>query len=216
MTVSVLPFPEEAAALGPDGELSMASGGIVPSVYEGARSIRAYHLNAIPGFLQVPGYAEAVQRTWAAILHPGAAATPHAATGGAISVLDALTLKGVNRILALGAAVLAEGKTVDLILEAAALRCGFGDEDIMRAQRAKIATVTELLPGVRVRVIPEGVRHLALSSGFQLIDDTDAYMETAYAELHVTGAREIAYFKRLFTLLEAQAVPFSEYMRGQL
>lgn len=199
MTITVSPFTAEISSQGSQG---MPEGAHQASLYEAAQSIRAYTVNIIPGFLQAREYAAAVQRGWAQLLHPEASARD----------LNDLTVKGTSRILSLETAALAEGKSVDVILEAAALRSGFAGEGVMRAQLAKIAVITESLPGVRVRVIPEGIRTgIASPSGFEIIDDAGVYVEVPHAELHVTDPGEVAHFERLFSLLAVQSVPFGQY-----
>jgi hypothetical protein len=103
------------------------------------------------------------------------------------------------------------------ILGEGALARVVGDESIMQAQIAHI-TKTAKLPNVDVRVLPFSLgAHAAMTGAFRILDFDDAddpdvvYLESHVGALYLEEPPELLEYRRIFDLLQRDAVPLAEF-----
>lgn len=159
-------------------------------LYERTRLFRVYCSTVVPGFLQTPGYAEALMSAITAF------------QGTPDDVGDAVRARmDRNRILR------AAGHHFTMLIEESVLRYRLGDAEVMAAQLGQLLTVTAL-PNVSLGVIPFSApaREMWTLEAFTVFDDARVHVELLSAQVTVTVPSEIVLYLRAFERLATLAV----------
>lgn len=171
-----------------------ATGAKVPqkrslSLYEKTTAFRIYHPTVVWGTLQTAGYATAAFR----------------------QVVDFLQIPDdTDEAVALRLRrqhYLYQGdRRFSVILGEQALYTDFGGPDVMRGQLDRLLAVMSL-PRLSLGIIPRRAQQLIWPGNpFSMFDDRLVVVETYSAELAVTQPREIALYRRAFSMLRQSAV----------
>ena len=159
-------------------------------LYERTRVFKIYCSTVIPGFLQTPGYANALMSAITAF------------QGTPDDVEEAVSARmGRNRLLH------AVGHRFTMIIEESVLRYRLGDSEIMAAQLGHLLTAIAL-PSVSLGVIPfsAGGRPMWTLEAFTIFDDARVHVELLSAQVTVTAPSEITLYARAFDKLAELAV----------
>jgi transcriptional regulator with XRE-family HTH domain len=158
-------------------------------LYERTLLFRVYETTFIPGLLNTAGYAGAMLRFWAALMHlPANVETAVAARMNRQSVL----YTGNRRFL--------------FILEEQALHTQVGGADVMAGQLSRLLAFMSL-PAVSLGIIPSaGQRHSLTQGSFWLFDESRVQVETVSAGLDITQPTEIHLYAQVFEYLQRSAV----------
>jgi transcriptional regulator with XRE-family HTH domain len=159
-------------------------------LYERTRQFKAYCSAVVPGFLQTPGYADALL----------SAITAFRGTPDDVAAAVAARMNR-NRILQSG------NHRFALLLEESVLRHRIGGTDIMAAQLGYLLTAIEL-PSVTFGVIPFSARDRPVwpLESFTVFDDERVHVELLAAQVTVTAPSEITLYVRAFETLTGMAV----------
>lgn len=160
------------------------------TLYERTRFFKVYMSTVIPGFLQTPGYAQALM----------SAITEFQQTPDDVEQAVAARIKR-NRILD------SEGHRFVMLLEESVLRYRIGAPDVMSAQLGHLLGCTAL-PNVRIGIIPlaADARSMWTLEAFTVFDDTRVHVETLTAQVTVTAPGEVIVYLRAFDQLARLAV----------
>jgi transcriptional regulator with XRE-family HTH domain len=160
------------------------------TLYERTRFFKVYMSTVIPGFLQTPGYAQALM----------SAITEFQQTPDDVEQAVAARMKR-NRIVS------SEGHRFVMLLEESVLRYRIGDADVMSAQLGHLLSCTAL-PSVRIGIIPfaADARPMWTLEAFTVFDDTRVHVETLTAQVTVTAPGEVIVYLRAFDQLARLAV----------
>ena len=159
-------------------------------LYERTRVFKVYCSTVIPGFLQTPGYANALL----------AAIT---AFRGTPDDVDEAVRARMNRNRLLHAA----GHQFTMIIEESVLRYRLGDSETMAAQLGHLLSAIAL-PQVSLGVIPFSAsgRPMWTLEAFTVFDDARVHVELLSAQVTVTAPSEITLYARAFDKLAELAV----------
>ena len=144
----------------------------------------------MPGFVQTPGYANALMSTITDFQQ-----TPD-------DVDDAVRARiSRNRILA------SEERRFTMLLEESVLRYQVGDKGTMTAQLGYLLSCTAM-PNVRIGIIPFSAesRSMWTLESFNVFDDARVHVETLTAVVTVTVPGEVVVYLRAFDRLASLAV----------
>jgi len=160
------------------------------TLYERTRFFKVYMSTVIPGFLQTPGYAQALM----------SAITEFQQTPDDVELAVAARMKR-NRIVS------SEGHRFVMLLEESVLRYRIGGPDVMSAQLGHLLSCTAL-PNVRIGIIPfaADARPMWTLEAFTVFDDTRVHVETLTAQVTVTAPGEVIVYLRAFDQLARLAV----------
>jgi len=159
-------------------------------LYERTRVFKAYCSAVVPGFLQTPGYAEALLSAIAAF------------RGTPDDVAEAVAARvSRNRILGSG------NHRFALLVEESVLRYRLGGPEVMAAQLGHLLEAAEL-PSMSLGVIPFEAcgRPVWPLESFTVFDDERVHVELLSAQVTVTAPSEITLYVRAFEKLGALAV----------
>ena len=159
-------------------------------LYERTRFFKAYCSAVVPGFLQTPGYAEALLSAISTFRD-----TPD-------DVDEAVAARmSRNRMLGSGSQRFA------LLVEETVLRYRLGTADVMAAQLGHLLEATEL-PATSFGVIPFIAHRKPLwpLESFTVFDDERVHVELLSAQVTVTAPSEITLYVRAFEKLAGLAV----------
>jgi len=159
-------------------------------LYERTRMFKVYCSTLIPGFLQTPGYADALMSAITAF------------RGTPDDVEDAVRAR-MNRNRLLHAA----GHRFTMLVEESVLRHRLGDSEVMAAQFGHLLSVMAL-PSVSLGVIPFSTRERRIwpLETFIVFDDARVDVELLSALVTVTAPGEITLYARAFDKLAELAV----------
>jgi len=159
-------------------------------LYERTRVFKAYCSAVVPGFLQTPGYAEALLSAIAAF------------RGTPDDVAEAVAARvSRNRILGSG------NHRFALLVEESVLRYRLGGPEVMAAQLGHLLEAAEL-PSMSLGVIPFEAcgRPVWPLESFTVFDDERVHVELLSAQVTVTAPSEITLYVRAFEKLAELAV----------
>ncbi|MFI7533728.1 helix-turn-helix domain-containing protein [Streptosporangium sp. NPDC049376] len=159
-------------------------------LYERTKLLRVYEAIVVPGILQTVGYSRGIQ-TISAMLHD----LPMEGVEGAVQAR-----LGKQRFLTGGTAHM-----YSFVIEAAVLTYAYGDMDAMNEQFDFLSRVTRL-PNVAFGIIPPGFRKIWGGECFYMFDSGLVRSEMWSGRFQTTRAEDLAYFMKVFTLLQGQAV----------
>ncbi len=159
-------------------------------LYERTRVFKVYCSTVIPGFLQTPGYADALM----------SAITTFQSTPDDVG--EAVRAR-INRNRLLHAA----GHRFAMLVEESVLRYRLGDAEIMAAQLGHLLSVMAL-PSVSLGVIPFSAtgRQMWTLEAFTVFDDARVHVELLSAQVTVTAPGEITLYVRAFEKLAELAI----------
>jgi len=159
-------------------------------LYERTRVFKVYCSTVIPGFLQIPGYADALMSAITAF------------QGTPDDVEEAVRAR-MNRNRLLHAA----GHRFTMIIEESVLRYRLGDSETMAAQLGHLLSAIAL-PSVSLGVIPFSAseRQMWTLEAFTVFDDARVHVELLSAQVTVTAPSEITLYARAFDKLAEMAV----------
>ncbi len=159
-------------------------------LYERTRVFKVYCSTVIPGFLQTPGYANALMSAITAF------------QGTPDDVEEAVGAR-MNRNRLLHAA----GHRFTMLVEESVLRYRLGDSEIMASQLGHLLSATAL-PSVSLGVIPFSAtgRQMWTLEAFTVFDDARVHVELLSAQVTVTAPSEITLYARAFDKLAELAV----------
>lgn len=160
------------------------------TLYERTRQFKVYMSTVIPGFLQTPGYAQALM----------SAITEFQQTPD--DVEEAVRARMArNRIL--GSA----GHRFTMLIEESVLRYRVGGSEVMSAQLGHLLSCTAL-PNLRIGIIPftAEARPMWTLEAFTVFDDTRVHVELLSAQVTVTVPGEVIVYLRAFDQLARLAV----------
>ena len=159
-------------------------------LYERTRVFKIYCSTVIPGFLQIPGYADALMSAITAF------------QGTPDDVEEAVRAR-MNRNRLLHAA----GHRFTMIIEESVLRYRLGDSETMAAQLGHLLSAIAL-PSVSLGVIPFSAseRQMWTLEAFTVFDDARVHVELLSAQVTVTAPSEITLYARAFDKLAEMAV----------
>ena len=159
-------------------------------LYERTRVFKVYCSTVIPGFLQTPGYANALLAAITAF------------RGTPDDVEEAVKAR-MNRNRLLHAA----GHQFTMIIEESVLRYRLGDSETMAAQLGHLLSAIAL-PQVSLGVIPFSAsgRPMWTLEAFTVFDDARVHVELLSAQVTVTAPSEITLYARAFDKLAELAV----------
>jgi transcriptional regulator with XRE-family HTH domain len=159
-------------------------------LYERTRVFKVYCSTVIPGFLQTPGYANALMSAITAF------------RGTPDDVEEAVGAR-MNRNRLLHAA----GHRFTMLVEESVLRYRLGDSEIMAAQLGHLLSAIAL-PSVSLGVIPFSAsrRQMWTLEAFTVFDDARVHVELLSAQVTVTAPSEITLYARAFDKLAELAV----------
>ena len=159
-------------------------------LYERTRVFKVYCSTVIPGFLQTPGYANALMSAITAF------------RGTPDDVEEAVKAR-MNRNRLLHAA----GHRFTMLVEESVLRYRLGDSEIMAAQLGHLLSAMAL-PSVSLGVIPFSAcgRPMWTLEAFTVFDDARIHVELLSAQVTVTAPSEITLYARAFDKLAELAV----------
>lgn len=160
------------------------------TLYERTRLFKVYMSTVVPGFLQTPGYAQALM----------SAITEFQGTPDDVELAVAARMKR-NRVVG------SEGHRFTMLLEESVLRYRIGGPDVMSAQLGLLLSCTAL-PNVRIGIIPfaADARPMWTLEAFTVFDDTRVHVETLTAQVTVTAPGEVVAYLRAFDHLARLAV----------
>jgi len=164
------------------------------TLYERTRLFKVYCSTVVPGFLQTPGYANALL----------SAITEFQGTPNDVD--EAVRARMArNRILT------SAGRHFTMLVEESVLRSRVGGTDVMTAQLGHLLAVTAL-PAVRLGVIPFTAekRPMWTVEAFTAFDDARVHVELLAAQVTVTVPGDVVVYLRAFDQLARQAVYGSE------
>ena len=159
-------------------------------LYERTRVFKVYCSTVIPGFLQIPGYADALMSAITAF------------QGTPDDVEEAVRAR-MNRNRLLHAA----GHRFTMIIEESVLWYRLGDSETMAAQLGHLLSAIAL-PSVSLGVIPFSAseRQMWTLEAFTVFDDARVHVELLSAQVTVTAPSEITLYARAFDKLAEMAV----------
>lgn len=188
--MKVIPFSGQAA----DG-IQAVRGVHTAEEYAMTDWFRAYEPSVIPGPLQSPSYAAAVQDFWAGHLRPDMDKHERSA-----SVLEAV--KGQQ-----DRARIALGRSFHAIIEEAALYNAIGGPDVLAGALNHLLEEVRDTPQLRLWVIPRGQgRDVPPQAPFWLLGRDLACGEFGRASWTEEEVPEVAAYERLFSKLQGTAV----------
>lgn len=156
-----------------------------------AELVREYQPSLVPGLLQIPGYTRAALATAPAALGVDAEQVADMAAARARRQQASL-YSGVTRF--------------QFVLGEAALRVRFGSAQLQRSQLDRLAMAAEL-DNVEVAVLPFSRPSPVLPlSGFVVVDDEIAEVETLTGEQRLTLPEDVAVYTAAFEVLRRVAV----------
>jgi transcriptional regulator with XRE-family HTH domain len=159
------------------------------TLYERTRVFKVYMSTVVPGFLQTPGYAQALM----------SAITEFQGTPDDVELAVEARMKR-NRVVG------SEAHRFTMLLEESVLRYRIGGPDVMAAQLGHLLSCTAL-PNVRIGVIPfaADARPMWTLEAFTVFDDTRVHVETLTAQVTVTAPGEVVSYLRAFDQLSRLA-----------
>jgi transcriptional regulator with XRE-family HTH domain len=157
-----------------------------------ASIIRAVDIAAVPGLLQTPDYARAI----------------FVSQSGLLEVPDDVEAS-VRARMERQRILYESGRTIEILIGAAALHHPIGSPEVMRVQRERIASAIGL-PGVRLGLLPLGQRlpHVPWH-GYWVVDDR-VFVELVTSEVQVDAPEDVAVYNRLTDRLWSVAVEHDE------
>jgi transcriptional regulator with XRE-family HTH domain len=160
------------------------------TLYEKTRLFKVYMSTVVPGFLQTPGYAQALM----------SAITEFQQTPDDVDQAVAARMKR-NRILS------SEGHRFVMLIEESVLRYRIGGPDVMSAQLGHLLSCVAL-PNARIGIIPftADARPMWTLEAFTVFDDTRVHVETLTAQVTVNAPGEVVVYLRAFDHLARLAV----------
>jgi transcriptional regulator with XRE-family HTH domain len=160
------------------------------TLYEKTRLFKVYMSTVVPGFLQTPGYAQALM----------SAITEFQQTPDDVDQAVAARMKR-NRIVS------SDGHRFVMLIEESVLRYRIGGPDVMSAQLGHLLSCIAL-PNARIGIIPFAVdaRPMWTLEAFTVFDDTRVHVETLTAQVTVTAPGEVIVYLRAFDHLARLAV----------
>ena len=194
--MKVTPFAAEAAS----GGVEDVRGEHTEDRYAEASRFRVYEPMLIPGPLQHPDYAEAVQDFWAGHLRPDDGEDQRAR-----SVAEAAAGQQRRAVRALDA-------TFEVVLEEAALRTAIGGSRVLEAALRHLLELCRDVPRLELYVIPAGQgRDVPPVAPFWILGDSLvtsslATSEVPAASLSWDDPQVIAAHEALFRQLQGRAV----------
>jgi transcriptional regulator with XRE-family HTH domain len=109
------------------------------------------------------------------------------------------------------------GRSIRVVLGAGALSLVIGSPEVMAEQREHLRQLSTK-EGVEIRVLPWTVgAHPGISGTFTILDFDDVddpavvYLESLMGARYLETQRQVAEYRRVFALLEKQAMPIEEY-----
>jgi transcriptional regulator with XRE-family HTH domain len=155
------------------------------TLYERTRLFKVYMSTVIPGFLQTPGYAQALM----------SAITAFQGTPDDVELAVAARMKR-NRVVG------SEVHRFTMLIEESVLRYRIGGPDVMSAQLGHLLSCTAL-PNVRIGIIPftADARPMWTLEAFTVFDDARVHVETLTAQVTVTAPGEVVVYLRAFDQL---------------
>jgi uncharacterized protein DUF5753 len=188
----VTPFSEEIAG----GGVEDVRGAHTLDRYQATARFAVYEPLVIPGPLQHPDYAAAVQAFWARHLKPGSSPVQRA-----ISVAEALEGHRRRAELALAAT------SLDVIIEEAALSMAIGGPGVLATQLQDLLELIRDRRSLNVAVIPAGrPREVPPLAGFWILDGELATCEVGSASLTEAEPIEVEAYERHFAWLREVAL----------
>jgi transcriptional regulator with XRE-family HTH domain len=161
--------------------------------------IREYQPALLPGLVQTPAYAKEMLSSAGGV----------ALLGAGDSEIDALVRERLERQQLL----YTPGKQIRLLIGEPALRTRFGSEDVMAGQLDRLLTIAAF-DAVEVVVLPLAQPYpLIPVSGFAVLDDALAVIETYTGQMKVEAESEIQAFTAAFEVGMSQGVPVAEFLR---
>lgn len=160
------------------------------TLYERTRQFKVYMSTVVPGFVQTPGYAQALM----------SAITEFQGTPDDVEMAVTARMKR-NRVVG------SEGHRFTMLIEESVLRYRIGGPDVMSAQLGHLLSCTAL-PNVRIGIIPfaADARPMWTLEAFTVFDDTRVHVETLTAQVTVTAPGEVVVYLRAFDHLARLAV----------
>ena len=183
-------------------------GGVVPDwfkLYVGlenaAARLQTYDGELVPGPVQTEDYTRAVYRA----AQPGA-------TDGAIDGQVALRRERQETLFRRE-----PPPHLSIVLGAGAVARRVGGDDVMDAQMRHLGELARL-DHVEISVLTwEAGAHAAMLGAFRILDFADAddpplvYLETEVGARYLEKSSELGHYRRIFELINEQAVPIEEY-----
>lgn len=152
-----------------------------------ARTIRNYEPLIVPGLLQTEAYARAVLRTCIDFV-------------GGMDDLDQAVAARLDRQIILHRGI----HRVHILLAEQVLYTFVGDETVMQGQHEHLLDVMSL-PRLVLGLIPRNAPFVYTTTGFVVLDNKMAEVETISAGLTITQPRELDYYEKAWDGLQRHA-----------